>query len=218
MTEYFVTEEKEIRIYPKLPKIDGIFNLGSYVLIASHRPHERIKEHLHDHLYHMHIRYGFEIPQQSFRGIDEAALQVAMLIQKDQRVDCNPIFVGKGKGAEGVCLKIRGNDVHWVHDESVGKKATKIYEENGRKIPPDFRFIGFSTSDLEERKIRRYSKEELIETVGFGLKADQHFQATWITPKDEVLTPYDVIIFLSDDQSNFYTFFNLPVTVSLGAY
>lgn len=207
----------ELRIRPRLPGIDGIFDLPNNVLIASHAPHRHIAEHLHDHLPHMHIRYGFEIPQQTFEGVDAAALEVAMYIKVGQRVDCNPVFVGGRENSEGVCLKLAGQDVHWVHDESVGKKATKLYQATGRKLPEGGRFIGFSTSDLEERKKRRYTRDELVAAVGFGLRADQHFQATWIEPSEEFIDPYEVTICLSDDATHFHTFFTLPVTVPLGA-
>src|SRR5215211_3642786 len=201
MTEAYWTDEREpaLRIKPRLPTIDGIFDLGSNVLIASHGPHRHIAEHLHDHLHHMHIRYGFEIPRQSFKGITQAALEVVMMIKVQHRVDCNPVFVGRGPDAEGVCLKIAGEDVHWVHNEEAAAKATELFRQTGRKVPDGYRFSGFKTSDLEERKVRRYSRAELVATVGLGLRCDQHFQATWIEPKDELIEPYDVIIGLSDD-------------------
>jgi hypothetical protein len=205
------------RIYPKLPAIDGIFDLGSNVLIASHTPHGRIPEHLHDHVPHMHIRYGFEIPRQSFHGIEAAALEVAMCVRIEHRVDCNPVFVARGRGAEGVCLKIAGQDVHWVHSDEVGKKASALFTATGRTIPKGFRFSGFRTSDLQERTTRRYQRDELLATVGLGLRCDQHFQATWIEPKDEPIEPYDVVIGLSDDASSFHTFFRLEPTVNLAA-
>lgn len=210
--------EKQFVIYPKLPRINGIFNLGSNQLIVANNTHGRIIEHLHDHFPHLHIRYGFEIPHQSFAGIDSAALEVAMMINIKQRVDCNPVFVGRGRGAEGVCAKIAGQDIHWVHNEEVGKKATKLYEDTGRKVPKDKRFIGFKTSDLEERKVRRYTRAELIAAVGLGFRADQHFQATWIEPSKENIEPYDVVICLSDDETSYHTIFNLPVTISIGAF
>jgi hypothetical protein len=50
------SDEVGFVIRPRLPAIDGIFDLGPDVLIASHSPHRRIREHLHDHLYYMHIR------------------------------------------------------------------------------------------------------------------------------------------------------------------
>lgn len=206
------------RIRPRLPAIDGIFNLGPDVLIASQGPHEKIREHLHDHLPHMHIRYGFEIPGQSFSGVPAAALQVAMLIRAEHRVDCNPVFVARGPGAEGICLKIAGQDVHWVHNEDAGKQATERFERTGRVVPKGYRFSGFKTSDLEERKVRQYTRTELLTTVGCGLRCDQHFQATWIEPKQEPIEPYDVIICLSDDATTYHTFFRLQPTVSLGAF
>jgi len=211
-------DKPEFRIRPRLPAIDGIFNLGPDVLIASHDPHERIREHLHDHLPHMHIRYGFEIPRQSFHGISEAALQVMMFIKAEHRVDCNPVFVARGPGAEGVCLKIAGEDVHWVHNVEAGNKAAKLFERTGRRITKGYRFSGFTTSDLEERKVRRYSRLELLAAVGLGLRCDQHFQATWIEPKDEPIEPYDVIICLADDATDYCTFFRLQPTISLGAF
>jgi hypothetical protein len=118
--------EDGLVIHPRLPIHDGIFHLGPNTLIAAHSPHAHVVEHLHDHLHHMHIRYGFEIPQQSLAGIGEkgVAFQVAMCINVQQRVDCNPIFVARGHGAEGICLKIAGQDVHWVHDDEVSHKAT----------------------------------------------------------------------------------------------
>lgn len=106
-------DERLFVIRPFVPGIHGIFDLPSEPLIASHGPHKYIEEHLHDHLQHMHIRYGFEIPAQSLAGIDGLAPWVMMAIKIDQRVDCNPIFVARGPGAEGVCLKIGGDDVHW---------------------------------------------------------------------------------------------------------
>ena len=213
------TYENGFVIKPKLPIQDGIFHLGPNVLIASHTPHKHTTEHLHDHLPHLHIRYGFKIPQQPLSGVPKRglALQVAMWIKNDQRVDCNPIFVAKGKDAEGICLKIAGQDVHWVHDEKVAKKATKLYKATGRSIPKGGRFIGFSTSDLEERKIYRYSALELKEAIGAGLRVDQHFQATWIEPCDEQIEPYEVTICLADDATDYHTFFTLKPTISLGA-
>ncbi len=210
--------EPSFVIRPRLPAINGIFDLGPDTLIASHTPHERIGEHLHDHLPHMHIRYGFEIPQQSFQGISGSALEVAMLVKSTHRVDCNPIFVARGPGAEGICLKIAGNDVHWVHNEDVGQKATDFFTRTGRKIPDGYRFSGFKTSDLAERVVRRYTRLELLATVGLGLRCDQHFQATWIEPRNEEIEPYDVIIFLSDDATAYHTFFRLQPTISLGAF
>jgi len=206
------------KIHPRLPAIDGIFDLGPNVLISSYQAHGRIKEHLHEHLPHMHIRYGFEIPGQSFSGLTAAALEVAMMIKVAHRVDCNPVFVAKGEGSEGVCWKIAGEDVHWVHSSEVGEKALKAWTRTGRKLPAGYRFSGFQTSDLEERRVRRYTQRELLAAVGQGIRCDQHFQATWVEPKAEPIDPYDVVIFLSDDSTGYETFFNLPVTVSLGAF
>jgi len=210
--------DKGLIIRPRLPAIDGIFDLGPDVLIASHTPHHHIREHLHDHLPHMHIRYGFEIPRQPFLGIKKVAFQVMMAIPRSQRVDCNPVFVARGRAAEGVCLKIAGEDVHWVHNEEASAKATVLFEATGRKLPEDFRFQGFRTSDLEERRVRQYTRDELKAAVGLGLRADQHFQATWIEPKDELIRPYDVIICLADDVTYYHTFFRLQPTVSLAAF
>jgi hypothetical protein len=39
-----------------------------------------------------------------------------------------------------------------------------------------------------------------------------------IEPRDQAIEPYDVVIFLSDDSSSYHTAFNLPVTISLGAF
>jgi|SRR5882724_9830067 len=210
--------DKALVIRPRLPSVDGIFDLRADTLIASHAPHGRIAEHLHDHLPHMHIRYGFEIPAQSLAGIDGAALEVAMMIQVGHRVDCNPVFVARGPGSTGVCLKVAGQDVHWVHNDEAGKKATQLYESTGRKVPEGYYFSGFRTSDLEERKVWRYSREDLLRAIGRGLRADQHFQATWREPRKEPIAPYDVIICLSDDATSFHTFFRLQSTVSLGAF
>ncbi len=178
-------ESAQFIIRPRLPQIPWIFNIPPDTCISSHRPHEHITEHLHDHLYHMHIRYGFEIPKQSLNGISNLALEVAMYVRVEQRVDCNPMFVARGKGAEGICLKIAGQDVHWTPDESVAKKATELYKARGCKLNDDYYFAGFSTSDIEERKIFRYDKEELLRAIGSGIVIDQHFQATWKEPIDK---------------------------------
>lgn len=209
--------QRELIIRPRLPFIDGIFDLGPNTLIASHSPHEHIAEHLHDHLPHMHIRYGFEIPRQSLIGINAAALEVVMMVKVEHRVDCNPVFVALGKANEGICLKIAGQDVHWVHSEEVSRKGTKLYEASGRKVPQGFYFAGFRTSDVDERKVFRYSREELLRAIGAGLRADQHFQATWREPRNEPIEPYPVVIGLSDDETYFHTFFELRPTVVLGA-
>jgi hypothetical protein len=113
----------------------------------------------------MHIRYGFEIPVQSLAGVKAVALEVAMLIQVAHRVDCNPVFVARGANSTGICLRIAGEDVHWVHNEEVGEKATNLFEATGRRVPDAYYFSGFRTSDIEERKIRRYSREDLLRTM-----------------------------------------------------
>ncbi len=210
--------DKTFLIRPRLPLIDGIFDVRADTLVASHAPHARIPEHLHDHLPHMHIRYGFEIPAQSLAGIDAAALEVDMLVQVDHRVDCNPVFVARGPDSTGICLKIANQDVHWVHNEEAGKNATKLFEATGRRVPEGYYFSGFRTSDVEERKVWRYSREDLLRAIGRGLRADQHFQATWREPRKDPIAPYDVIICLTDDASSFHTFFRLQPTVSLGAF
>lgn len=210
--------ECEIIIQPRLPFINGIFDLGPNELIACHAPHPHVCEHLHDHFPHMHIRYGFEIPRQSLIGVKSASLEVAMMIKVDHRVDCNPIFVGRGLRNEGICLRIAEQDVHWIQNDDVGKKATALFEGNGRKVPEGYYFSGFRTSDVSERKIWKYSREDLQRAIGSGLRADQHFQATWREPKDEPMEPYSVIICLSDDETYFHTFFELRPTVALGAF
>jgi len=210
--------EREFVIQPRLPYVDGIFDLGPNLLIASHSPHRHTTEHLHDHLPHMHIRYGFEIPRQPLLGVEASALEVAMLVRTAHRVDCNPIFVSRGPGSEGICLKIAGQDVHWVHNEDVGRKATKLFEATGRRLPKGFYFSGFRTSDIEERQVWRYSREDLLRAIGRGLRADQHFQATWRDPKEDPIEPYPVVICLSDDETYFHTFFELRPTIALGAF
>ena len=212
--------ERGLVVVPRLPIHEGIFHLGPLTLIAAHPPHAHVAEHLHDHLPHLHIRYGFELPRQPLDGIPKrgAALQVAMWIKITQRVDCNPVFVARGNGAEGICLKIAGEDIHWVHDAKVSRKATKLFEATGRKMPDDGRFIGFSTSDISERHLRRYSAAQLREAIGSGLRVDQHFQATWIEPCDDPIEPYTVTICLSDDATDYHAFFELPPTVALGAF
>jgi hypothetical protein len=210
--------ERELVIHPRLPFVDGIFDLGPNTLIAAHAPHARIPEHLHDHLPHMHIRYGFEIPRQPLLGMDAAALEVAMLVKVEHRVDCNPIFVGRGVDNQGLCLRVADQDVHWVHNEDVGKKATKLFTATGRIIPKGFYFSGFRTSDVKERKVWRYNRVDLLRAIGSGLRADQHFQATWREPKKDAIEPYPVVICLSDDETYFHTFFELRPTVALGAF
>jgi len=210
--------DKALVIHPKLPSIPGIFDIPADTTISTHTPHERIDEHLHDHLPHMHIRYGFEIPKQSLLGIDAAALEVMMMIKVEHRVDCNPVFVARGQGAEGVCLKIAGQDVHWVHSDEASEKGAALLARTGRPVPQGYYSSGFRTSDLAERNVRRYSREELLAAIGQGLRADQHFQATWKEPRPDPIEPYDVTIVLSDDESSFYTAFRLPVIVPIGAW
>lgn len=208
--------QRAVEIHPCLPRIPWIFDLGPDVLIAAHGPHDRIEEHLHDHLPHMHIRYGFELPTQSFVGVTEVALDVAMLISNEHRVDCNPVFVARGNGAEGICLRIAGEDVHWVHNEGVAEKATRLFEATGRRTPDGFHFAGFRTSDLDERRERRYPVNDLKQVIGQGLRVDQHFQATWREPREEAIAPYPVTIYLGDDVTAYHTFFELRPIISLG--
>jgi len=212
-----INDEPALVIRPRLPQIPGIFDIPADTCIASHAPHAHIPEHLHDHFFHMHIRYGFELPVQTLDGIEAASLRVAMAVNRLHRVDCNPVFVARGEGSTGVCLKIGGQDVHWVHDEEVGEIATELFGATGRTLADEFYFAGFSTSDLAERKLHRYSREDLKRAIGRGLVADQHFQATWREPRKEPIMPYDVIIFLGDDSTNYHTFFRLPVVVPIGA-
>lgn len=209
--------DRAIVVRPRLPSIHGIFDIPADTCIAAHAPHERIAEHLHDHLYHLHIRYGFEYPAQSLEGVDAASWAVAMMIKADHRVDCNPPFVARGPGAEGVTLKVGGEDVHWVHDKGVTRTATQRFEAQGKRVPKGYYFSGFSTSDVGERKVRHFSSEDLKRTVGRGLRCDQHFQATWKEPRDEPIEPYDVILYLGDNQTSYHTFFRLPVVVPIGA-
>jgi hypothetical protein len=108
--------------------------------------------------------------------------------------------------------------VHWVHNDDVGRKATTLFESTGRKVPDGYYFSGFRTSDPDERKVWRYTREDLLRSIGRGLRADQHFQATWRNPQDTAITPYDVIICLSDDATSYHTFFRLQPTVSLGMF
>lgn len=211
--------EEGLVIRPCLPRVPGILGIGPDQCIASHPPHEPIKEHLHHHLHHMHIRYGFEFPRQSLASIrDGVAPVVVMAIRVDHRVDCNPIFVARGEGAEGICLHIDGEEVHWVHQEEAGAQATELYEATGRKLEEGFYWSGFSMSDTEEREVRRFTREQLLRTIGLGLRADQHFQATWREPRDEPIDPYEVLICLTDDQTSYFTFFRLPIVVPIGAY
>jgi hypothetical protein len=211
-------DKPQFIVRPRLPQFPGIFDIPADTCIASHTPHDHIHEHLHDHLYHMHIRYGFEFPKQNLAGIQELAPLVAMMVKVEHRVDCNPIFVARGKGSEGICLKIAGQDVHWTPDDTVGKKATTLFAKTGRKITNGYYFAGFSTSDVSERKTFRYSREELLRSIGNGLVADQHFQATWKEPVEKEIEPYEVIIYLGDDFTDYHTFFKLPVVVPIGAF
>lgn len=209
-------DEGGLVIRPRLPEIPGILGLGPDVCVASHAPHPPIREHLHDHLEHMHIRYGFEFPRQDLSNVSRLAPAVMMAIPATQRVDCNPIFVARGDGNEGICLHIGGEEVHWVHDDEAGAQATELFESTGRRLPPDYYWSGFYTSDPDERKRRRYTREELLRTIGLGLRADQHFQATWREPQDESIEPYEVLICLTDDEGSYHTFFRLPVVVPIG--
>lgn len=211
-------QEPAIVIYPRLPEFDGIFNLPAATCVASHTPHKHIEEHLHDHLHHMHIRYGFEIPAQDFDEIQDVSLEVAMSVRLEHRVDCNPPFTGRGQGVEGIPLQLGGEVIHWVYSSEVGEKAKRLFETTGRKLPEGFYFQGFRTSDEEERHELRFTKKDLEEVFGGGLRCDQHFQATWKEPKDEAIEPYDVIIYLGDDVTNYHTFFRLPVVVPIGAF
>jgi hypothetical protein len=211
-------ERPEFIVKPKLPQYAGIFDLPGETCIASHKPHERINEHLHDHLYHMHIRYGFEFPRQTLTGIEKLSFLVVMMVKVEHRVDCNPIFVGRGNGNQGVCLKIAGQDVHWTPDENAAKVAEKRYNALGKKVPNGYYFAGFSTSDMTERKVYEYTREDLVRAIGNGLVADQHFQATWKKPIEKEIEPYDVTIFLGDSVTEYHTFFRLPVVVPIGAY
>lgn len=211
-------ERHEVEIRPTLPFLTGVFDLPGETPIASHLPHEpytNIKEHLHEHLHHMHISYGFKIPSQTSLP-NFAKLEVAMAVLKDLRVDCNPVFVARN-GREGTGLKIANQEVHWVHSEEVGRKATELYEATGRKLPEGYYFAGFRTSDVDERREFSYSKADLQAAIGQGLLAEQHFQATWNEPKNEAIEPFDVILYLGEAETKYHTFFKLPVTVPLGA-
>jgi hypothetical protein len=208
---------RELVIRPKLPSIPWIFDLPPETCIASHPPHEHIEEHLHDHFHHLHIRYGFELPAQSLEGINATALEVVMMIKVEHRVDCNPVFVARGEGPEGVCLKLAGQDVHWVHNEETAAKYTELYQQAGRQVPEGYYFSGFRTADMEERNVWRYDGTTLKAAIGRGIRADQHFQATWKEPRDERIEPYEVVIGLGDEVSSYFTFFKLPIVVPLGA-
>jgi hypothetical protein len=210
--------ETRLEIRPTLPFLAGLFDLPGESPIASHTPHEPFKginEHLHEHLHHMHISYGFKIPAQTSMP-DFTKLEVAMAVLDELRVDCNPIFVSR-RGNEGTCIKVANQDVHWVHSEEVGQKARARLEATGRKLPNGYYFAGFRTSDVDERVEYSYTREELEAAVGQGLVAEQHFQATWHDPRDEPIEPFDVTIYLGDSESSYHTFFKLPVLVPLGA-
>jgi hypothetical protein len=211
--------EHGLIVRPGLPRIPGILGIGPDQCIASHPPHDPIKEHLHHQFHHLHIRYGFEFPQQTLAGIRDAISPVVvMAIRVEQRVDCNPIFVARGEGAEGICLHIDGEEVHWVHHDEAGAQAAELYKATGRELADGFYWSGFYMSDVEEREIRRFTREQLLRTIGLGLRADQHFQATWREPKDEPIEPYEVLICLTDTETSYYTFFRLPIVVPLGAF
>jgi hypothetical protein len=213
--------EPMLVIRPGLPPFGGIFDLpGQESPVVAHRPHppgRRLAEHLHEHMPHLHISYGFTMPQQRIEMLPrKTAFEVAMYVHSDHRVDCNPIFSGKN-GSEGVCVKIGGEDVHWIHSDEVGEKATRLFEATGRKLAPGGYFSGFRTATVDERQEKDFTREELFEAIGTGLVAEQHFQATWREPRDEAIEPYDVLIYLGDSATTYHTFFNLPVVVSLGA-
>ena len=210
--------EAGLVIRPCLPSIPGILGIGPDQCIAAHAPHEPIREHLHHHLPHLHIRYGFELPPQTLSGIERISPAVMMAIRDEHRVDCNPIFVARGEGAEGITLHIDGEEVHWVHSDEAGAQATELYEATGRTLPAGFYWSGFYMSDTAERKTRSFTRVQLLRTIGLGFKADQHFQATWREPREEPIEPYEVLICLTDDQTSYFTFFRLPIVVPLGAF
>lgn len=210
--------EAGLVIRPRLPSIPGILGIGPDQCIASHAPHEPIKEHLHHQLPHLHIRYGFELPAQTLSGIERISPAVMMMIRNDQRVDCNPIFVARGEGAEGVTLHIDGEEVHWVHSDEAGTQATELYRATGRETPDGYYWSGFYMSDTAERKTRSFTREQLLRTIGLGFRADQHFQATWREPREAPIEPYEVLICLTDDQTSYFTFFKLPIVVPIGAF
>jgi hypothetical protein len=214
--------EPDLIIRPTLPPFGGIFNLpGRETPVATHLPHkpfENLEEHLHEHLPHLHISYGFEIPKQAYEDLpDHTHLEVTMAIKKEHRVDCNPIFVNRKKAAEGECLKIGGDDVHWIHSEETARKATELFAHTGRRLPDDMYFSGFLTSTVDERNTRAYTRDELYEAIGDGLLVEQHFQATWLEPREDPIEPYDVIIYLGSTHTKYHTFFRLPAIVPLGA-
>lgn len=214
------TRAQDLVIRPCKPPFGGIFDLpGQETPIATHLPHGpygHLREHLHEHLPHLHVSYGFEIRKHRPEELpDETHLEVAMLIHKDHRVDCNPIFTGRD-GNEGTCLKVGGEDVHWIHSSETDEKATRRFAATGRSIPADRYFSGFVTSTPDERTARPYTRGELVEAIGDGLLAEQHFQATWLKPCEEAITPYDVIIYLGNTATAYHTFFRLPTVVPLG--
>ncbi|MFC7479882.1 hypothetical protein ACFQX7_07270 [Luedemannella flava] len=94
----------------------------------------------------MHISYGFEIPRHELDQLPkETMLSVTMAVKKTHRVDCNPIFINRKNANEGECLKIGGDDVHWIHSEEMPKKATELFARTGRRLPDDMYFSGFGT-------------------------------------------------------------------------
>jgi len=215
------TREPDLIIRPCLPPFGGIFDLpGRETPVATHMPHqpfENLEEHLHEHLPHLHISYGFEIAAHAPEELPESThLEVVMAVKKDHRVDCNPIFINRKNGNEGECLKIGGDDVHWIHSEETAHKATELFARTGRRLPDDMYFSGFLTSTVDERQTRAYTREELAEAIGDGLLVEQHFQATWMEPRDEPIEPYDVIIYLGNTATRYHTFFRLPAIVPLG--
>jgi hypothetical protein len=217
------TESPDLIIRPGLPPYGGIFDLPAQETpIAAHQPHgpyTHIAEHLHDHLPHMHISYGFSIPEHRPEQLPESThLEVAMAISRAHRVDCNPIFIGRMNGNAGETLKIGDEDVHWIHSEETAEKATERFAATGRKLPDDMYFSGFVTATVDEREDRPYTREELAKAIGSGLIAEQHFQATWMEPKDEAIEPYDVTIYLGNTATPYHTFFRLPTVVPLGAF
>jgi hypothetical protein len=212
----------DLIIRPSLPPFGGIFDLpGQETPVATHAPHgpyQHIPEHLHDHLPHMHISYGFQIPKHKPEDLPrECKLQVVMAISKQHRVDCNPIFIGRVNGNTGETLKIGGVDVHWIHSEETARMATERFAKTGRRLPDNMYFSGFVTATEDERDERAYTREELEEAIGDGLLAEQHFQATWLEPREEMIEPYDVTIYLGNSATPYHTFFKLPTVVPLGA-
>lgn len=217
-----VIAEPDLIIEPCLPPFGGIFDLpGRQTPVATHMPHgpfENLEEHLHEHLPHMHISYGFKVPKHDKASLPKATkLSVVMAIRKEHRVDCNPIFVSRKSPREGECLKIAGDDVHWIHSDETARRATELFARTGRRLPEDMYFSGFVTSTPDEREERAYTRDELYDAIGDGLLVEQHFQATWQEPRDEAIEPYDVTIYLGNTTTNYHTFFRLPAVVPLGA-